>query len=408
MKQLDTHVRVLVTHPGRQHSHQAALALARAEMLAGYWAGVPCLADHRGLIPASIWRRFIRYGPVPLPVELVRWHPATPVLRRIGDALLPRALASWADFAACRGFDRWAAHTLLKLKGVDAVIACEISALSTFRAAHRLGITTILDAPSIHHQAQDRLHGFSEPRALHSRVLRVKDEEIALADHIVTVSPLATGTYIAAGVPRERMHSVLLGADTALFAPARASTRNERDDLVFVFAGAMIRRKGFDLLLEAFSHVRQADPGTRLEIVGPAGDASGALSGAAHAGISVLGPMSQPELARRFHGADCLVLPSRNDSYGMVVPEALAAGLPVIVSEMVGARELVSEGVNGWVVRVDDVGALAERMLWCSRHRAEVRAMRQACLASAETATWGAYQQRLQAVIRATVAVRAA
>jgi glycosyltransferase involved in cell wall biosynthesis len=398
---------VLVTHPGRQHSHQAALALAGAGMLAGYWAGVPSLARHRGVVPEFVWRRFIRYAPVPLPEDRVRWHPATPTLRRIGDAILPRALAQWVDFWACRRFDSWAANRLLRVNPAEAVIACEISALSTFRAARRLGITTILDAPSIHHQAQDRLHGFSETRVLHGRVTRLKDEEITLADHIVTVSPLAADTYVEAGVPREKVHSVMLGVDTNLFAPRATLAKDAREDFLFVFAGAMNRNKGFDLLVEAFDRVRQIEPGVRLGIVGPTGDAFDALSRVAHSSISVLGFLRQVELASRFHRADCLLLPSRADSYGMVVAEALAAGLPVIVSGMVGAKELVREGVNGWVVRAGDVECLAERMLWCARHRREARAMRPACLASAEAANWTAYHQRLQELIVAIAAVRA-
>jgi glycosyltransferase involved in cell wall biosynthesis len=398
---------VLVTHPGRQHSHQAAIALAHADMLAGYWAGVPCLVRHRGVVPGSVWRRFIRYAPVLLPEDRVRWHPATPALRRIGDTILPLALAQWVDFWACRQFDRWAASRLPKLRPVDAVIACEVSALSTFRTANRLGITRILDAPSIHHQAQDRLHGFSETRALHGRITRLKDKEIALADHIVTVSQLAADTYIEAGVPREKVHSVMLGADTDLFAPRATLAKDERKDFLFVFAGAMIQRKGFDLVVEAFTRVRHAEPRVGLEIVGPTGDAFYALPRAAHSGISVLGSLRQAELAQRFHRADCLVLPSRSDSYGMVVAEALAAGLPVIISGMVGAKELVREGVNGWVVQAGDVESIAERMLWCARHRGEVRAMRPACLASAEAADWAAYQRRLRDLIVEIAAVRA-
>jgi glycosyltransferase involved in cell wall biosynthesis len=397
---------VLVTHPGRQHSHQAALALAHAGMLAGYWAGVPCLLRHRGLVPETVWRRFIRYAPVPLPEDRVRWHSATPTLRRMGDAILPHALAHWVDFLACRGFDGWAASRLPELRPVDAVIACEVSALSTFRTAERLGITTILDAPAIHHDAQDHLHGFSEARALHGRIARLKDAEIVLADHILTVSQLAADTYVEAGVPKEKVHTVTLGADTKFFAPIVTNAKDDSESFIFVFAGAMNRRKGLDVLVEAFARVAQAEPGVRLEIVGPTGDAVSVLALAAHSGISVLGSLRQAELAQRFHRADCLVLPSRSDSYGMVVAEALAAGLPVIVSEMVGAKELVHEGMNGWVVGVGDVESVAGQMLWCARHRGEVRAMRPACLASAGAADWAAYERRLQELMLAIAAER--
>jgi glycosyltransferase involved in cell wall biosynthesis len=374
-------MRVLVTHPGRQHSHQAALALEKTGRLAGYWTGVPAGG-------------FGRYTPVPLDGRRVRSAPWTPGLRRAGDRLLPRKCAAWTDFAACRLFDRWAARGLPRLRP-DAVIACEISALETFRAARRLGIATILDAPSIHHAAQDRLHGTDDPLDLHRRIVRIKDEEIALADHVLTVSELARETYVQAGVPPEKIHAVPLGADLDLFTPEEAP----EGLFTFLFSGATIRRKGFDLLLAAFDQVPEA----RLRIVGPRGDLGHLLDGRTGDRISFLGPRPQAELAAELRRADVLVLPSRNDSYGMVVAEALASGTPVLVSEMVGSKDLVTEGRTGWIVPVEDVDALAARMLSCVRNPEAVRALRPACRRAALAATWPAYHERLAALLGALV-----
>ena len=388
-------VKVLVTHPGRQHSHQAALGLQKAGMLAGYWAGVPAVAEQARRVPAVLRARFARYAPVPLDPARVRWMPATPALRRLGDAWLPAPATAWNDFWACRLFDRWAAASLADARA-NTVLACEISALDTFREARRLGMTTILDAPSIHHAAQDRLHGTADPPALHRRITGVKDEEIALADHILTVSELARQTYLDAGVPPEKVHAVALGADVELFTP-RPEGEPAPEGFTFLFAGASIHRKGFDLLLEAFARVTA--PEVRLRIVGPAGDSAHLLAERRDERIVATGPTDQKGLAAELRRADCLVLPSRNDSYAMVVAEALAAGVPVLVSEMVGAKELVTEG-TGWIVPVDDVPALAERMLWCARHAGEVRSLRDACRRAAEAATWPAYHQRLAALLR--------
>jgi glycosyltransferase involved in cell wall biosynthesis len=395
-------MRVLVTHPGRQHSHQAALALDEAGLLAGYWAGVPALAEQVERVPAVLRRRLGRYEPVPIDPARVGWHPQTPALRRLGDLLLPPRGAAWTDYCACRRFDRWAARCLAVSRNgtPKAVIACEISALTTFERARRLGIATILDAPSLHHQAQDRLHGTTDPPALHRRVTRVKDREIELADHILTVSELARETYLEAGVPGDRVHAVPLGADVGLFTPAPEPRSGA---LRFLFSGATIHRKGFDLLLDAFDRVRAEAPGVELRIVGPRGDSFGLLGERPAPGISVAGPVGQRELAEEFRRADCLVLPSRNDSYGMVVAEALAAGLPALISDMVGAKTLVEPGRNGWIVPAGDAAALAERMLGWARNPDTVRGMRADCRRSAETATWPAYRRRFADLIRALV-----
>jgi glycosyltransferase involved in cell wall biosynthesis len=401
-------VKILVTHPGRQHSHQAALALEGAEMLAGYWSGVPALAQQARRLPPRLRRRLSRYGPVAIDARRVRWFPLTPALRRMGDSLLPASGAARLDFLACRLFDRWAAARLPR-RGVDAVIACEISALATFRAARRAGIATVLDAPSLHHRAQDRLHGTTDPPDLHRRITRTKDLEIALADHVLTVSGLARDSYLEAGVPAEKVHAVTLGADLELFAPlptppGRDGGRGRQEEIIFLFAGATLRRKGFDLLLEAFDRIVAAAPGARLRIVGPRGDCAHLLASRAAAPIVFAGPVGQSELVAELRAADCLVLPSRNDSYGMVVAEALACGLPVLVSDMVGAKELVEPGSNGWIVPAGDAGALARQMSWCAANPVAVRAMRERCRRSAEAASWPAYHRRLTALLRTLVA----
>jgi glycosyltransferase involved in cell wall biosynthesis len=340
-------------------------------------------------------------------------------------------------------------------------MACEISALSTFLAARRAGIVTILDAPSLHHAAQDRLHGTTDPPRLHRRIVAIKDREIALADHILTVSDLARDTYLEAGVPAARVHAVPLGADLELFTPAAADAAGgvetsppdgslgeggrrvfaaahpvdaalaavaaavgtaavgtadrggpaaggSEAEFRFLFCGAAIRRKGFDLLLDAFARVRRSAPGARLRVVGPTGEAAAGLAAGDGAGISLVGPVGQRELAAELRRADCLVLPSRNDSYGMVVPEALACGLPVLISDMVGAKVLVEPGRNGWIVAAGDAAPLAEQMIWCARHAAAVRGMRAECRRSAEAATWPAYHQRLATLLRSVLAVGSA
>jgi glycosyltransferase involved in cell wall biosynthesis len=382
-----------VTHPGRQHSHQAALGLQRQGMLAGYWSGVPATATAVAWLPRRLWSR---YEAVQLPDDLVRTTAWVPAMRRLGDRFLPQRVARRVDFVACRWFDEWAARQLQHLT-IDAVIACEISALSTFRVARRRHVATLLDAPSIHHQAQDRLHGTADSPQLHRRIAQVKNAEIALADHVLTVSDLAQSTYVEAGVAIERAHALPLGADLQMFSPRAETPHTRRDHVVFTFIGATIQRKGFDLLLSAFRHVSERHPRVELRVVGPVIEEAPWLA-TIGSRVTVLGPMRQKDLAVELRRSDCLVLPSRNDSYAMVVAEALACGTPVIVSEMVGAKFLVTESVNGWIVPLEDAGALAERMAACASEPMRLRAMRPACSASARAATWPAYHQRLTAL----------
>ena len=389
--------KVLVSHPGRQHSHQAAMALERAGMLAAYWAGVPSRDSQQRSIPEWLRRRLHRYATVDLPDERARWLPAAVILRRLGR-MMPVGVEQAIDFFACRVFD-WQVAARLGEAGASAVVACEISALDTFRAAKKRGMPTILDAASVHHAVQDHVTPVAEAGWLHAQIVGVKDAEIALADHVLTVSELARAGYVEAGVPAARVHAVALGADTKLFNPGTASVRDLSGPCTFLFAGATIHRKGIDVLLEAFGAVQKKLPGkARLVVVGPRGD-SHALLERPGVDVTVRPAVAQAELLEMYRSADCFVLPSRHDSFGMAVLEAMACGLPAIVSQMVGAREAIEEGANGWVVATADAPALAARMAWCIENRAALAAMRPAARAAAERYSWDTYRERLTGVI---------
>lgn len=390
--------KVLVSHPGRQHSHQAAMALERAGMLAAYWAGVPSRETQQRLIPDWIRRGLHRYAPVDLPDKRAQWLPVAVVLRRLGRAM-PAGVEQAIDFFACRAFYRQVAAQLVRA-GASAVVACEISALDTFRAAKKLGMKTVLDAASVHYAVQDRVTPVAEAAWLHERIVGVKRAEISLADHVLTVSDLACAGYVEAGVPASRVHAVVVGADTQLFNPGAGGARDISGPCTFLFAGATIYRKGIDVLLEAFGTLQKKLPGkARLLVVGPRGESYPLVERAKIDGLIVRPAVAQAELLEIYRGADCFVLPSRHDSFGMTVLEAMACGLPAIVSEMVGAREAIEEGTNGWVVPLNNAPALAERMAWCVENRAALAAMRPAARAAAERYSWDSYGERLTAVM---------
>lgn len=387
--------RVLVTHPGRQHSHRAALALEQAGALAAYWSGVPSLDTQRGPIPRALWARYVRYAPLALPSAKLAAAPWVPAMRRLGDRL-PRAAASRVDLAACRLFDRWAARRSRRV-AAGAVLACEISARDTFLAAKRRGWVTLLDAPAIHPDSQELWHGHSEPDAVNLRLRRVKLAEIELADAIVTVSELARETYLSAGVSPQKVLAIPLGADLGLFGAIARATRS--GPCRFLFAGAPIARKGFDLIVAACEELLAAELPFELRLVGPSGEQSHLVERLPASHWSAAGAVPQARLAEELGAADVLVLPSRNDSYGMVVAEALATGIPAIVSSHVGAQELVDEGRTGWIVAAGDGAALAARLAACARDPAAVRALSPACRERSLSASWEAYSQRFVAAL---------
>jgi glycosyltransferase involved in cell wall biosynthesis len=154
------------------------------------------------------------------------------------------------------------------------------------------------------------------------------------------------------------------------------------------------------LLLSSSARLAQDGYNHRVQF---AGDGADGLLAKTEAPIERLGYLNREELVAAFRQADVLVLPSRHDSFGRVVVEAMATGLPVLLSEHVGAKEAVTEGETGWVVPAEDVDALAAQMRWCIEHPEQVHAMREACVETAQGYSWAAYHERILNLLRDTV-----
>jgi glycosyltransferase involved in cell wall biosynthesis len=295
-------------------------------------------------------------------------------------------------------FDRWCAWQLPD--DLDTVVCYENAALHTFRAAKERGIPTILDAASFHHEWQDAVYEPVESADAHARINAHKDKEISLADHVLTVSELARESYVEGGVPDEQVTTVPMGADLSDFVPPEPLRSPSDGPFTFLFVGHAGRRKGTDTLLTASRRLHEADVPHRVTF---AGDADDALFDDAPPTTERLGYLGTDELVAAMHRTDVLVLPSRHDSFGRVVVEAMATGLPVLVSEHVGAKQVLAEGENGWIVPAENVDALAEQMRWCVEHPDRVADMQDAAIRAAQDYTWAAYRERATEVLGSVV-----
>src|SRR5262249_42943109 len=133
-----------------------------------------------------------------------------------------------------------------------------------------------------------------------------------------------------------------------------------------LYCGQMIRRKGVDVLLTAFDQLIASGTRAELLLVGREADLPEFLtdtSSASRACIQYAGFQAPGHLPKFFAESDVFVLPSRHDGWGVVINQALGAGLPVITSEAVGAgHDLVEHGVNGLHVKAGDVGQLRDAL----------------------------------------------
>ena len=168
------------------------------------------------------------------------------------------------------------------------------------------------------------------------------------------------------GIPPERLRILPRGLDIELFRPSRRDenfwrARGLRDgELGMLFVGRMSKEKNLDLIVGATKRLAEWRLPVRPIFVGDGpylAEMKRALPDAIFTGYLV-----GEDLATGYASADFFVFPSTTDTFGNVVLEAHASALPVIVSDVGGPRDLIDDGVDGYVTRANDVEEFADRV----------------------------------------------
>ena len=164
------------------------------------------------------------------------------------------------------------------------------------------------------------------------------------------------------GIRAEKIHCVGISADSEGLKSSVEAFRKSRDyatfrqqfhranGLMYLFSGQIVERKGLKYLLAAWMEHRQKFPDDTLVVCG-GGDQFDELNAQYGSvdGVFMLGRVPYDEIYRYYAAADVFVLPTLEDNWSLVVPEAMACGLPVATSIYNGCHvELIREGVNGF------------------------------------------------------------
>jgi glycosyltransferase involved in cell wall biosynthesis len=332
-------------------------------------------------------------------------------LLRRGVERLPARLRGRGDpeIALLGQYARVAARRLRP--GADLLVAWSASALPALRRARELGMATIVERGSTHIAWQtDLLHAeyarFGlRPQAASPRVVARELAEYAEADAIAVPSRFARRTFVERGIPEERVLCLPYGVSLASFRPREGPAE---DVFRVIHVGRVDLRKGCPYLLEAFHGLGL--PRAELWLVGPVAPELEALRRRyASPSIVFQGPRPQAELVHFYGRSAVFCLASLEEGMAMVIPQAMACGLPVIATTNTGAEEVVRDGVDGWIVPVRDVEALQRRILELYEDREKRLSMgRAALLRVREGFTWDDYGDRVVAAYRGLLARRGA
>jgi glycosyltransferase involved in cell wall biosynthesis/predicted metal-dependent phosphoesterase TrpH len=191
------------------------------------------------------------------------------------------------------------------------------------------------------------------------------------------------------------------GVDTSLFGPHRRSelTRDALLDggrILLLSVGRVSKEKRVDLLLETFGRLYRGRHDLRLVVVGD-GPVRAELEESSPAGVQFLGELRGEALAEVYASADLFCFPSTTDTFGQVLLEAAASGVPAVAAAAGGAAELVGHGSTGLLVPPDDVAAFAAALDELVEDPRLRQTLGRRALAAAQSRTWEAsYAQLLE------------
>lgn len=402
---------ILISHPtGNQNVRNAVRSLVEDEMLAEFWTTIAWdpHSNWNRLLPAALRTQLARRSYPQVPEKQVRCVPWRELVR-LGarSSLLGKLLCSaerpFSVIGMYRHFDGRVAQRM-KQVNADAIYAYEGGALQTFREARRRGIATIYEQPSSYwYWARNLLSEEAErnpefagllPNLRDSRRhLEWKDEELRLADYVFVPSQHVRRT-LAGAVPDERIRVVSYGAP-AVRERVPVSLDPSRK-LKVLFVGALAQHKGIGYLLDA---IEQLGSQVDVTLVGRRFRPNERVDDACSR-WRWFETLPHSRVLSLMQESDVLVLPSLTEGCALVVLEALACGLPVIITPNTGSLDFVRDGCEGFVVPISDPDAIADRLNILNRDRERLAAMSRHAHAAAAEKSWESYRANWAEAVR--------
>jgi glycosyltransferase involved in cell wall biosynthesis len=343
----------------------------------------------------------------------------------LDDAAFERQVAAWArelEDAGAAQADVLHLHHLTPLHEAAARVAPQVPVVSHLHGTELLMLEALADAPP--------------GRWPHGAAWRERLRRWAAGSECLLVAPGNRERASALlGVESERLVPLANGYDPGQFHPMavdrgavwrRTLVEDPRGwrpgaaplpavDLdalargpVIVYVGRFTEVKRLGLLLEAFAAARPRmdQPATLVLVGGHPGEWEGEHPGEAIErlglqGVHLAGWHDQDELPPLLNAADLLVLPSARESFGQVLVEAMACGVPAIAAAALGPSHIIRDGETGWLFDVDDRSALEAALLDAVNHPQERERRAQAARRVAgERYTWPALAARLERILR--------
>jgi len=225
-------------------------------------------------------------------------------------------------------------------------------------------------------------------------------------DVVLSPSGASDSRLVELGVDATRLGRWDRGVDIERFDPGKRDPGRFGDHVCMLYAGRLTVEKGVDLLADSFLAARRADPRLHLVLAG-GGPEEERLRDRLGDAATFLGWLSGEELAVTYASADLMLFCSQTDTFGQVLLESQASGLPVVAVGVGGPAELIDSGRSG-VLCPPDAEAIGEVVARLAASPAEREELARGGLAAVRDRTWDAALGRLADGWRRALAARSA
>jgi alpha-maltose-1-phosphate synthase len=312
-----------------------------------------------------------RRGIAGVPPERTRLNPRIGLAAYVSWKMLSTFRAESFRFGLSPWFDRW---VLKQLTPGDHLIASYGHANASFAFVRRHGGKTFLDAGNSHPDnfweilsEENRRWNCPHP-PISRRAYERSRAMLPEVDYVLSPSAFVTGSFLARGFKPDRILPNIYPVNLSNFSPGTAPRPRDRP-LTLVNTGGLSLRKGSPYLLEAFRLIRQKHPTARLILTQVVrDDMRDVLPKYRDLPIDWTPSLPHPALAELLRRADIFILPSLEEGLARTVLEAIACGLPVVVTPNTGSNDYVQPGLSGEIVPIRDARAIADAVLkWADK-----------------------------------------
>ena len=295
-------------------------------------------------------------------------------------------------------FDKWVAKQIQNDSNFDVFIGWSGMSLQTLREVKKLGKLVILERGSTHIKYQDKiLHEeykqFNRKFNIDSRVIQKELREYEECDFISIPSNFVRDTFIEYGVPEGKLIVNPYGTSNLFNNVTRS---HKKDSFIILYLGVISIRKGFKYFYESILELNIPNDNYEVWVLGDvAEEMKEYVNNIEIENIRFWGHIEHHQLPSIITLCDIAVQPSLEEGMSMVVLQILACGVPVIATTNTGAKDVILDEFNGFVIPIRSSSQIKDKIELCFNHPELLEFMKvNAANSIKDRFTWDAYGER--------------